>query len=100
MAAARPGNHSLAQRAPAEELWPAQEPMRPAVVPRTGARAARDRDRGPGAGHLVVELGVRGRHVDAAVADIGKALLADRPVSVVQVVAGPGEAHRPGHLDP
>src|SRR5579875_281461 len=98
-AALRAGFHREVQGAALQVLVPWQEPLGPAVVPLAGLRAARDRDRVPGDLHLVVDLGVRRRHVHAAVTDVGEALLAHRPVGVVQVIAGPGEPYRPGHLD-
>ena len=99
LAPAGAGLHRLVQRAAGHQLLPGQEPLRPAVGPGAAARAAGDRHRIPGHRHLVVHLGRGRRHVDAAVADVGEPLLADRPVRVVQVVAGPREPHRPGHLD-
>ncbi len=74
--------------------------MGPAVVPGAGLGAAGDRDRVSRHLHLVIELRVSRPHVDAAMAHVDEALLPDRPVGIVQVVAGPGESHRPRHLDP
>src|SRR6202012_4530052 len=45
----------------------------------------------------VVDRRVGGGQVDAAVADVGDALIADRPRGVVHVVAAEGEPHRVGH---
>src|SRR6266566_1985644 len=73
----RAGLHGLVQGAALEELRPAEEPLGPAVVPGAALRAAHDRDRVAGHGQVVVRLGVGGRQVDAAVADVLEALLAD-----------------------
>src|SRR5665647_533448 len=82
-----------------QDLAPGEEPDGPAVVPLAGLRATRDGHRVAGHGELVVGLRVLGREVHAAVADVDVALLAHRPGGVVHVVAAPGEAHRPRHLE-
>src|SRR5438045_1138884 len=84
-AAARPRADHLPERAAALPLVPAQEPHGPAVVPGARTLATGDLHGIAGDGHLVVDLGVGGRHVDAAMADVGEALLADGPIGVVQV---------------
>ena len=98
-AAVRPGSNDLMQGTSANPLLPGVEPHRPAVVPRAGPRAARDRDRVTGNRHVVVRLSVGRRHVDAAVADVREALLAHRPERVVQIVAAPREPDRERHFD-
>src|SRR6202044_2120019 len=72
-----------------------QEPFRPAVIPPAWARAADHGDRVTGHGELVVDHGVGRRQVHAAVADVGGALVDDRPRGRVVVVAAEGEPHRP-----
>ena len=98
-AAARPGPHRLVQRAAAHVLAPRQEPHGPAVVPHARPGAAVDLHRIARVGHLVEGLGVGRRHVHATVAHVAEALVADRPEGIVQVLAAPGDAHRPGHRD-
>src|SRR3954463_3694554 len=73
-AALRAGADGPVQGAAAPPLPPGLEPHGPAVVEGAGTRAAGDGDRVAGDGHRVVDRGGIGRHVDAAVRDVGRPL--------------------------
>src|SRR6202020_615521 len=94
-AAVRPRLDRHVGGAAGDVLGPGEEPLGPAVVPVAGLRGRLDRDRVAGNGHLVVGFRIGRRQVHAAVADVGGALVDDRPRGRVVVVAAEGEPHGP-----
>src|SRR4051812_35387632 len=88
----RGGRHR--QRAALRELAPTDVPRRPAVAVRQFVPGAPDGDRIADQGLVEQPAGVLGRHVDAAVRDVARALGTGRPGRGVDVLATPGEALR------